>query len=205
MLKILLATLALFFSATAVSAEHLDLFSLQYSDEDNNPTRLQHIYHHTLGWDRLMLSGINNVDLDEQWDSSRVQLKPRLLLTAIETDSGLQFNLVNQYEYFHTSRVERNSNRFGGGVKYKQKNFSAEVNYMHDNYDDTARVDTYLNYRYGKLGLNNQFWYVPQTDTHYEQITVSYAVYKNVGVQVQRQWLSHLDDIWRVGFNVRMK
>lgn len=203
MFRSLVLGLALLFCAPAF-AEQMDLITAQYQDEDNTPVRLQHVYHHTLGWDRLMLSGINNVDLDEAWDSSRVQLKPRLLLTVAETE-GLQFNAVYQYEFFHTSAVERNSNRYGGGVKYRAKGFSAEVNYLYDEYQENERWDTYLNYRYGKFGFNNLFWYVPDTDYHYEQVTLSYTVWENVSVQVQRQWLTNQDDIWRFGFGMRFK
>jgi hypothetical protein len=203
MFKKILLIAAMLFAVPAYS-EQMDLFSAQYQDEENTPIRLQHVYHHTLGWDRLMLSGINNWDIDDHSDSKRVQIKPRLLLTAYETN-GFQFNAVYQYEFFHTATVERNSNRYGAGVKYKYKTFSTEVNYLYDEYEETERWDTYVNYRYGKFGFNNQFWYVPDTERHYEQVTLSYNVWKNVNFQVQRQWLTNADDIWRTGFSMRFK
>ena len=200
MLRKIMLALSLLISAPAYAA---DIVALSASSEDNKPVRLLHVYHYDL-YPRLRLAGNNNVDFDTDANWSRIQIKPRLQIELYE-HNGLSFKVTDQVEYFNVrDRVERTSNRLGAGVVWKYKSFSAEVNYYAiDSGDETTRWDSYLNYRVGKWGFNNQLWYVPETDKRYEQFTVSYKVYKNWAVQAQQQYLTGLEDVTRIGIRVR--
>lgn len=208
MFKKLLALVAILFATSSVASD-MDLVIASYQNEDGAPVRFQHVYHHDLVDDWLTLKGIHNLDMASDWTWTRIQVKPRLLLTAYETN-GFSFNAVYQYEFFDNRRVQRQSNRLGAGVEYRYKTFNVEVNYYpYDSLEDarggTPRWDSYVNFRYGKWGFNNQFWYVPEWDRHYEQATISYTVWKNVAIQYQRQWLTGADDLTRFGISARFK
>jgi len=206
MFKKLLVLLALV-ASPVYAAEHMDLVIASYQNEDGTPVRFQHIYNHTLGVDWLKLSGINNIDLDDDYNKARLQIKPRLKARFWETNR-FAFHVVNQFEYFETTRFDRTSNRVGVGTQYNAGTLSVEVNYMpYDSFDEVGRWDSYINYRFGKSGwgFNNQYWFVPETDQYYEQATLSYNVWKNVSVQVQRQIMHQQDRVDRIGFSMRFK
>ena len=204
-MKKLLLVLAAFLATPALGAEHMDLLIASYQSEDGVPTRIQHVYNHRLGADWLYLSGISNIDLDEDFNKTRLQIKPRLKLNYFQV-GDLSFHVVDQAEYFETTRFDRTSNRVGVGSMYRNGSLSVEVNYLaYDSYDDVGRWDTYINYRFGKWGFNNQYWAVPETDKYYEQATLSYNLFGNVGIQIQRQIMPHLGITDRIGFSMRFK
>ena len=203
-MKKLIALIAILFASPSFAAEHIDLVSGMYSNEDGNPVRIQYVMRHRLGTDWLNLRGINNVDFDSDGNWTRIQIKPRLVVTPFRFENGLSLHAVNQFEYFETRRFDRKSNRVGAGVGYqrgsKSQSLSVEVNYLAtDSLTDDARWDTYLFYRVGKWGFDNVLWYVPETNQRMWQPGLSYSFTKHFRVQTQYRMFRGHDDVTLVG------
>jgi hypothetical protein len=160
--------------------------------EDNQPLRLQ--YATDMQVDRFRLAGVAN------FDDHRYQIKPRITVDLFEI-SGFTFHGAYQREWFVVDGkrpVSLDIQRYGAGIRHKHGPVRHELNVYTERWEDFLTVQLAP-----KWSINNQFWNDFERNTWWNQLSLSYALTKNVAVVAQHASAANQQAILRGGVSWR--